>query len=234
VKVRVHACRTLRLDRAAESLEPDERRRLAAAERWEPGAASTQILLRWAVARRLGVPPGTVTVTRRCPACGAETHGRPEVPGIAVGLSAARRGNLVVVAVADVPGVGVDLETVPAGTWPSTLLDYALHPAERRLLETRSDAERSLDLPRWWSRKEAILKARGSGLAEDPGAWNVGALASGEAVEGPVPGERLWVHDLALPPGFVGSLAIAHPGAEILVDEVDNWFAPRFDVPVAT
>lgn len=93
---------------------------------------------------------GTVTSGRLCPACGSSDHGRPWLrhEGHRVQVSLARSGPHLVTAIAQ-RAVGVDVEAAVIDVLPE--LVYA--PGE------------SDDLARSWARKEAILKARGTGLS---------------------------------------------------------------------
>lgn len=125
---------------------------------WWDEAVPGQDLLRRAAADRLGVP--TVEVVRWCPRCGTADHGRPVVPSAPhLGLSLARAGDAVVVATVVDASVGVDVE--PADVPVDGLSGVLLAPDDA----PHADAA---DLRRTWVRKEAVLKAAGSGLAVDP------------------------------------------------------------------
>lgn len=127
---------------------------------------------------------GTVTSGRLCPACGSAAHGRPWVrhDGRPVHVSLSRSGPHLVTAIAEVP-VGVDVEVAALGVLP----ELVLAPGETGDLETG-------DLARTWARKEAILKARGTGLAT--------AMSSVRLAD------EHW-QDLDAPVGFVAALALA-------------------------
>ena len=101
-----------------------------------------------------GVP---ATTGRHCPACGSDAHGRPWArlaDGRTPHVSLSRCGEHLVTVVAEHP-VGIDVESVAAvdARWDPTLV---LHPDER----ADSPRERALA----WCRKEAVLKALGTGL----------------------------------------------------------------------
>ena len=122
--------------------------------------------------------PGDVTSGRLCPACGSDAHGRPWVRhrGQPLHVSLSRSGPHLVTVIADSP-VGVDVEVAPIDVHPS--LVFA--PGETG------------DLAATWARKEAILKARGTGLT----------TPMSEVV---LADERWW--DLDAPEGYVAALAL--------------------------
>ncbi|MCT1620099.1 4'-phosphopantetheinyl transferase family protein [Janibacter hoylei] len=101
-----------------------------------------------------GVP---ATTGRHCPACGSDAHGRPWArlaDGRTPHVSLSRCGEHLVTVVAEHP-VGIDVESVAAvdARWDPTLV---LHPDER--------ADRPRERALAWARKEAVLKALGTGL----------------------------------------------------------------------
>lgn len=142
-------------------------------------------------ALRAHLDPETAT-GRHCPACGSDRHGRPwaRLPdGSRPHVSLARCGDVVVTAVAPLRPVGVDVEDVAAvdARWDP---DLVLHPGER----ADSPAERAAT----WCRKEAILKALGTGLR--------------------IPMSRVrcadWpVVDLVAPPGLAAAVVVLPPTA---------------------
>lgn len=127
--------------------------------------------------------PGEVTSGRLCPACGSDEHGRPWVrhDGRSLHVSLSRSGPHLVTAIAPVEfglPVGVDVEVTAIDVLPSLVLA----PGE------------TADLAQAWARKEAILKARGTGLTTPMSAV--------------VLADERW-QDLAAPEGYVAALALA-------------------------
>lgn len=94
--------------------------------------------------------PGAVSSGRLCASCGATGHGRPWLrhDGRSVHVSLSRSGLHLVTAIAGAP-VGVDVEEAVIDVDPGLVL---------------ASGEAG-DLARAWARKEAVLKARGTGLA---------------------------------------------------------------------
>ncbi|MET1065764.1 MAG: 4'-phosphopantetheinyl transferase superfamily protein [Arthrobacter sp.] len=157
--------------------------------------------------------PGDLTADYSCPDCGSGPdidHGRPGYrlhgapAGLLLSLSRSRGWALLGAGVPGNPGtaVGIDLEH-SCGVGFEGFDDIALTPGERQLLAAvqpdRADRWRAAA----WARKEAMLKARGTGLRVDP--------ASVEAFAEPADRTFLVEVDtvaLGLPAGFVAALAV--------------------------
>lgn len=160
---------------------------------------------RLCAAERFGTDPTEVGVRRNCPVCGATDHGRPEAvaaDGRRLELSISHTRVLAMVAVAEVP-VGVDVERVGRVDWDE-LADQVLSAAERRMLARAGDRGQR-EGARLWSRKEALTKLAGSGLATALPEVDVsGVQGTGGPVDGPAPG---WVRDLAVTDDHVAAVA---------------------------
>jgi 4'-phosphopantetheinyl transferase len=182
--------------RAASDLTPAE---LAHARRGTPTVHRRRVLLRAALrsalAAELGVSPGAVPL-RTAPS------GRPgvDVPGLDVSCSAG--GVLGLVAVGRDCRLGVDLEEVTPWT-PDVLDEGWLSPVERQALTRLPATARAVAAARAWTQKEAVLKARGTGLLEDP---RTTVTPIGQPA-GTVAGWTVW--NVPVPDGWVASLAVA-------------------------
>lgn len=136
-----------------------------------PAFVAGRALLRTVVGARLGVAPAAVPLDVTCPACGGP-HGPVHVPGAARGtgadvhVSLTRSTGLVAVALTASVPVGVDVEEVRAVR--PALADVALAPAERADVDHRLPGRRRRALARAWVRKEAVVKALGTGLVTAP------------------------------------------------------------------
>jgi 4'-phosphopantetheinyl transferase len=186
--------------RAESSLTPDE---VARARRGTPAVQRRRVLLRAALrsalAAELGTAPQQVPL-RTTPA------GRPFVAassgGRVLDVSCSASGALGVVAVGRAWRLGVDVETVAA--WSPDVLDEGwLSWTERRDLARLPVAERPVAATRSWTQKEAVLKARGTGLHADP-AGTVTAIGQQSGI---VAGWE--IRDVPVPDGWVASLALA-------------------------
>ena len=116
----------------------------------------------------LGVAPGSVVLDSICPDCG-RTHGKPRVvaPGFAGPLpemSISHSGNLVGVALTAGQPVGIDVEQ-ERDVEVDGLVRMTLSAAEQTAWAAVPEPERDAAFFTYWSRKEAILKATGRGLA---------------------------------------------------------------------
>lgn len=170
--------------------------------------------LREIVGCAAGVEANRLVARFDCSSCGGVDHGRPgwtvdgEVVPLAVSLS--RSGGWAVAAVEDArvtPVVGIDLEQI--NRFEGTELDATVFTsAERFRIEGQDESGRPLLRAMLWARKEAVLKAAGTGLMTDP--------ASVDVLEQQIRvGRRNYVledvdpAELELPHGFVVALATA-------------------------
>lgn len=188
-----------------------------------------RIALRAFAAELLGVPPGELTAEYSCPDCGTGPeldHGRPGyrlrgeiasqgagrslspgisgVPSSGLSLSLSRSRGWALLAADDRgvgQAVGIDLEHVSGVGFPG-FDDVVLSTAERKLLSALPPHLVDLWRTAVWARKEALLKARGTGLRVDP--------CSVEAFSAPGDGDVIIELDtvtLGLPEGFAAALA---------------------------
>jgi 4'-phosphopantetheinyl transferase len=140
-------------------LDPAERgrrealRRDADRDRFTVGAA----VLRLVAGEYLGVPAAEVVVDRACGTCG-RPHGRPRIAGSDLHASVSHSGAWVAVAFSRAGPLGVDVEEIAevdlAGLMPTVL-------AEDEIATVTGTA----DFFTYWTRKEAVVKATGDGLA---------------------------------------------------------------------
>ena len=138
-------------------------------------------------------------------------RGRPEVEGGGCRFSLSHAGGRALVALTLRRALGVDLEVVRAG--PEREVRRFLSVAEQQELASLPRGEQQAAFFRAWVRKEAWLKARGTGLTEPLDAFDVslapGAPAELRATRPDAEEAKLWtLHDLPAPPGFLAALAI--------------------------
>ena len=126
---------------------------------------------------RAAALPGTLE--HRCRHCGSGEHGQPTLDGGPF-VSIARSSRVSVIAWCAAGPVGVDVEAAGAAAPP----ELTLHPAER-----------FDDVLAVWVRKEAVLKALGTGLRTDPRTIRLSAQHGVASVAG----TDLRVKELPLP-----------------------------------
>jgi 4'-phosphopantetheinyl transferase len=183
----------------------------------------------WAVARlvlgaHLGRAPAELRIDRTCATCGA-AHGKPrllDADGLHVSLS--HSADLVAVAVSRAGPVGVDIEQVApwAGADLDEVADLTLSRAERAVLARQPAADRALAFTTYWTRKEAAVKAVGTGLTTPLEEIVVSApSAPPRLLRWGDDAHRLpLLHPLRAVPGAVGTLAVLD-GAPVHVSEWD-------------
>lgn len=184
-------------DAAWERLTPDERKRAECfhqagdRDRFVTGRGALRALLADAL-------PGGRDVTLE-----AEPGGRLVAPGSGLHVSVAHSAGLVLCAVAGRP-VGVDVEHVAGRDPEPALLQRSCTAAELREVLATGAADRELAFLRIWTRKEAVGKALGVGLALPLTEVDVRRRMT---VAGLPHAGRWRVRTLAVPPGYVAAVA---------------------------
>jgi 4'-phosphopantetheinyl transferase len=99
-------------------------------------------------------------------------HGKPRLacgaPAPDIRFNLARSGETALIALTRGIDVGIDLESSNRAFRDPGFPDTILNPDEKVLLATLTDVERAHAVGRCWVRKEAVLKALGSGLLRAP------------------------------------------------------------------
>jgi 4'-phosphopantetheinyl transferase len=147
-----------------------------------------------------------VVVDRSCPSCGRH-HGRPRLPGTGLHVSISHSGTTVAVAVSHAGEVGVDVQQV---------VDESVHELSPLVL-AESEARHvavARDFFIYWTRKEALVKATGDGVAVPLGAVVVTPPGTPPRLLGyPRPGGlAAQLRDLSPELGYVGAVAVLGPG----------------------
>jgi 4'-phosphopantetheinyl transferase len=175
-------------------LDAQERERLGRFRREVDAARylAAHALTRVVLGDRLGRDPAHLVFDRTC-RCG-EPHGKPRVAG-GPGFSFTHAGAVVGVAVLDGGPVGLDVEPVRAMPDLDGVARHVGAPAEPAAFF------------RAWTRKEALLKATGDGLASPMAAivldeHGVVEWRGDGAPDGPV-----WLRDLVAPDGSPAAVA---------------------------
>ena len=132
-------------------------------------------------------------VGRLCPQCGSEAHGRPwaRAGGVRLEVSVSRSGPHLLTAVSADRAIGVDVESVEAvaARWDPGVV---LAPGESADVGATAEERAAI-----WVAKEAVLKARGIGLARPMTSFRLSDLAG--SVE---------LTQLPAPPGYAAAVAL--------------------------
>ena len=202
--------------RSARLVRTGDRARFVAAH-----AAQRRLL-----ARYLGTDPAAIRFGRSpCCRCGSTEHGRPSIewPPAALSHNLSRSGQHWLLAVAAAGPVGVDIEC-HRGIELDRMADACLTASERLYLRDQPDELRQPAFFRCWTRKEAVLKACGVGLAASLGSLEVYPEQSGTVevhhTSGTCPDTWL-VQDLARGPGQVPASGPPQVPAHDLADAAD-------------
>jgi 4'-phosphopantetheinyl transferase len=137
-------------------------------------------------------------------------YGKPRLrgsPGCAFSLS--HSGDLALVALAADGEIGVDLEPVQPMRDAEALVRQCLSEREQLHLHALPASEQPLAFLQAWTRKEACLKAVGTGLQIEPSAVETGIDAAQRRVSIATPEGRreIAVSSLVPAPGWVAALA---------------------------
>lgn len=165
--------------------------------------------LRYLLAGYLGAEPASLRLV-------SGPFGKPELaPGVSSWLrfNASRSENLAVFAIGRDRELGIDVERVRTDVDFEPLVDRVLSVAERGVLDLLAPEARRRAFYRYWTRKEAYLKALGIGLIVPPHELDV----TGDHAKPTTRGQRQgllesgpgWsLHDADLGPGYVTALAV--------------------------
>lgn len=130
--------------------------------------------------------------------------GKPAVEGCSFNLS--HSGTYAVLGISQGRDLGVDLEYVLADHDPGLLLP-ALTPEERSAL---GDGDLVMEILKIWTRKEALVKAIGVGLAVTPNRLSSFAGTDGVVIDPRVDHDDRWaLASLDAPFGYVAAIAAA-------------------------
>jgi 4'-phosphopantetheinyl transferase len=163
-----------------------------------------RIALRLHVSALTGDSPSSLTADYVCPSCrnlSSKGHGVPryKLPSSTSSLpvSLSRAGEWCLIAASlddDVSGVGVDIEN-GAAVNSEGIESVAMTPNERDQLRNVSPSLRIEFQTRLWVRKEAVLKALGTGLAMDPSKVDVSG-ATPEVLDEPPFSDQWHIEDI--------------------------------------
>jgi 4'-phosphopantetheinyl transferase len=173
-------------------------------------------LVRLVLAATVGTPAAALVFDRTC-RCGAQ-HGKPVLPG-GPGFSLTHAGDLVGVAVHPDGAVGLDVEQVRELGDLTAMAAHVCSPQE-----SAPDADAFFAL---WTRKEALLKAVGTGLATPMSAITLGPAGVLAWTGDDAPRDPLWLADLRPAAGYHAAVAGTGTRPEITVERGDGLLAAQ-------
>jgi 4'-phosphopantetheinyl transferase len=186
-------------------------RRPADAARYLAAHALTRLVLAAEIGGgAVGRGAGELAFDRTC-RCG-EQHGKPALPG-GPGFSFTHAGDLVGLAVHDGP-VGLDVEQERPLPDLAAMAGHACSPAE-------SVADEPAFF-RLWTRKEALLKATGEGLASPMTSITLDATGVADWTGPGAPADPVWLRDMHPEPGYPAAVAGLGPAPSDLVEADGN------------
>jgi 4'-phosphopantetheinyl transferase len=165
-------------------------------------AALRQILHRYT-----GILPGDLRFA-------SGQYGKPHLSNFSaapLGFNLSHSGDLAVVAVGNVPEVGVDIESIrPVPDWEE-IARLSFHPVESEWVRSAAAERRTEAFFQVWTKKEAYIKACGRGMSHPLDSFRV---------VGPVSQQEYVITRLELPPGYAGAVAYSPPECEVRL----NWW----------
>lgn len=194
-------------------LSPSERARLAriTVSRAATGFLVGRLLTRRLLGLALDLAPSAVPIQTICRRCGCD-QGKPHLPATLppISFSVSHSGRHVAMAMARGIEVGLDLEAVALRG--ADIPHNALSAAERQVLSAMPEPEAVEAFIRYWTRKEALVKATGDGLTAGPRSITISppdqpaALVAWTGVR-PAP-PRASLMDVQAPAGFLACVAM--------------------------
>ncbi|WP_078578263.1 4'-phosphopantetheinyl transferase family protein [Salipaludibacillus agaradhaerens] len=124
------------------------------------------VLTRFILGKELAINPLDITIIRTCPTCG-KPHGQPRLPAENIYWSVSHSGEEVVVAFSRCLRVGIDIEKIQTDIENLPVSEILSHE-ELDHFNHIVPADKPNVFYTYWTRKEAVLKALGTGLSQSP------------------------------------------------------------------
>lgn len=207
-----------RLDAAAQSLSADELERAATFR--NDIARRNYILshsaLRQILAKHLQQPATGITFQ-------TGPNGKPSLvlPNLkALHFNLSHSGTVALVAISQLAEVGVDVETIRPMKDAAAIAKRFFTPQEAKALEKIGSSEQSTAFLNLWTRKEALVKATGQGIANGLARFHVscGGDAILHSIDGDAKQAAQWsLHSFTPAPGYIAASAIQLPNMQFQV-----------------
>jgi 4'-phosphopantetheinyl transferase len=149
-------------------LSPDERARAEGFALDKPRQifAASRMALRTLLGRYLAVSASDVPIV-------IDSNSKPQLTSGGLHFNLAHSGSLTLIAVTRGSEIGVDVELIRPVDCAHEIAARSFHPAERDAIRAANSAELPAMFMRCWTRKEAVLKAIGTGLGFSLAAFDV-------------------------------------------------------------
>ncbi|WP_050997920.1 4'-phosphopantetheinyl transferase family protein [Dyella japonica] len=149
----------------------------------------------------LNTDPASVDLAR-------SPDGQPLLPGTGLTTSLSHSGTMVALAIARGAAIGVDIEGFPSRTRLQDIAGILCTPAEAQTMSTLEGEARDRALLELWTRKEALLKAFGTGLRIAPATIDADIDRVIQSPDGIPRGQACRLYPLSMPIGWLGALAL--------------------------
>jgi 4'-phosphopantetheinyl transferase len=147
-----------------------------------------------------------------------ETFSKPRVEGSTLGFSMSHSHGLALFAVAQGVEIGCDIEREDPAAATADAAELFLSPFESRSLDALSDDQKIDAFFRYWTAKEAYLKARGIGLSVPMQTVVVSGCTPRRFIELDTGDPAEWsLVELELSAGYRGALVVRSPAPAIRI-----------------
>jgi 4'-phosphopantetheinyl transferase len=202
----VHVWRAELLPSALDILSPDERAKAAQFhfDRDRDRYVAARVILRHLIARYERMPPENIQFTYN-------TYGKPAIEGSTLRFNASHSGGLALLAFARNRNIGVDIERIRPDLASREIASQFFSQDEIAALRALSPEALAPAFFACWTRKEAFIKAHGSGLSLPLHKFSVSVNAPAQLLRtdfNPEAVHQWTLHDLTVEPGFAAALAL--------------------------
>ena len=177
--------------------------------------AAGRWLARRVLARRIGCTEAEIELA-------VDTHGRPSLASGGIDFNLSHAGSCVVIALSEVR-VGIDVESVERTRDWRAIAQRFFSPAETAAIEACTAQQRRMTFFRIWVRKEAFVKALGTGVATGFDRFDVSAGTEAALLAARIEGVEAaeWsIVDFEPGAGHLGAVAVRATRPRIRVREI--------------
>ncbi|MCA9707377.1 MAG: 4'-phosphopantetheinyl transferase superfamily protein [Myxococcales bacterium] len=198
--------------RALLSAQEREQADRFAFDRLRPPFIVAHAALRILAGRALGADPAGLRFAKG-------PFGKPHLVDARLPLNLSHAGDWGLVALGHRHEVGVDIEAIHPARVTAGMVRMVTSTGERATFDAMDPARWAAPFFRLWVRKEAVIKALGTGLSRPLDSIDV-PLAPEAPPDGivlrpePEPGVRSWLWDVPAPTGYFAALVVRQPRDE--------------------